>query len=206
MDIAEIGALIGDRTRARMLAALMSGRALTATELATIADISASTASAHLARLTSGRLLRRTAQGRHRYFKLASPTVAAMLETLLVVAAQPGGERPRAPRIDPRLREARACYDHLAGRLGVDLMCWSRGGPFASMRTQARSRRPALSSWSRSAWSCQTRHALRDGHVSRGWTGPSDVLTSRARSARRSLSASSRSVGCSAPPRVVLSP
>ncbi len=121
MDIAEIGALIGDRTRARMLAALMSGRALTATELATIADISASTASAHLARLTSGRLLRRTAQGRHRYFKLASPTVAAMLETLLVVAAQPGGERPRAPRIDPRLREARACYDHLAGRLGVDL-------------------------------------------------------------------------------------
>jgi DNA-binding transcriptional ArsR family regulator len=121
MDIAEIGALVGDHARARMLGALMGGRALTATELAATADVSASTASAHLARLTSRRLLRRTAQGRHRYFALASPKVAAMLETLLVIAAQPEGTGRRQPRIDPQLREARTCYDHLAGRLGVEL-------------------------------------------------------------------------------------
>ena len=121
MDMADIGALIGDRTRAQMLSALFDGCALRATELAAVAGVSASTASAHLAQLTSGGLLQRSAQGRHRYFKLASADVAAMLEHMLVVAGAAAQRPPRALRVDPGLRDARTCYDHLAGRLGVGL-------------------------------------------------------------------------------------
>ncbi len=114
-------ALIGDPARANILTALLDGRALTATELAYTAGVTAQTASGHLAKLVEGRLLGLAVQGRHRYFRLASPEVARMLETILVVSAA-GSEatKPRAtPRISPEMREARTCYDHLAGRLGV---------------------------------------------------------------------------------------
>ncbi|MCJ2058504.1 winged helix-turn-helix domain-containing protein [Methylobacterium sp. J-048] len=114
-------ALIGDPARANILTALLDGRALTATELAHTAGVTAPTASGHLAKLVEGRLLGVTVQGRHRYFRLATPEVARMLETILVVAAA-GPEsiaRRATPRISPELREARTCYDHLAGRLGV---------------------------------------------------------------------------------------
>lgn len=114
-------ALIGDPARANILTSLLDGRARTATELAYTAGVTAQTASGHLGKLVEGRLLGVAVQGRHRYFRLASPEVARMLETILVVAAaEPEAAKPRAtPRVSPELRAARTCYDHLAGRLGV---------------------------------------------------------------------------------------
>jgi DNA-binding transcriptional ArsR family regulator len=121
-SIAQVAALVGDTARATMLAALMDGRALTAGELAFLARVSAPTASAHLAKLLDGRLVSVVNQGRHRYFRLASPLVARMLESIDLVAAleAPPRHRPTGPR-DEALRRARLCYDHLAGSLGVAL-------------------------------------------------------------------------------------
>ena len=122
VNIANVGRMVGEPARADMLVALLDGRALTATELAGVAEITRSTASAHLTRLTAGGLLCRTTRGRHRYFRIAGPEVAAMLEGILVVAGEsPALRRLPGSRIDPQLRDARTCYDHLAGRLGVGL-------------------------------------------------------------------------------------
>lgn len=118
--IAAVSALIGDPARALMLSALMDGRARTASELASEAGIGRPTASAHLAKLTDGGLLALERQGRHRYFRLRTEEVAAALETLMVLGdqrASRGMQRPSTPE-----RDARTCYDHLAGRLGVALM------------------------------------------------------------------------------------
>jgi DNA-binding transcriptional ArsR family regulator len=121
VEMAEIAALIGDPGRANMLSALMDGRALTATELAYVAGVSPQTASGHLAKLTAARLLSTTAQGRYRYYRIATPLVGRMLEGILAVAGSaPGRYRP-ASKADDALRAARTCYDHLAGRLGVGL-------------------------------------------------------------------------------------
>ena len=120
---AEIAALAGDPARAGMLHALLDGRALTASELAHAVGITPQTASGHLARLTAAGLLTVAQQGRHRYHRLASPTVAQMMESIMQVAAEaPAPLRPvrTGPR-DAALRAARTCYDHLAGRLGVAL-------------------------------------------------------------------------------------
>ncbi|MCC6471441.1 MAG: helix-turn-helix transcriptional regulator [Alphaproteobacteria bacterium] len=120
--IAEIGALLGDPARANMMLALIAGRALTAGELAWCARVTAQTASGHLAKLTAAGLLAVQSQGRHRYYRLASPLVAQMLEGMQVVAAVQGPPRYRPKsRIDDALRAGRTCYDHLAGRLGVAL-------------------------------------------------------------------------------------
>ena len=123
--LAEIGSLIGDPGRANMLAALMDGRALTAAELASRAGVAAQTASGHLAKLLAAGLIAVERQGRHRYHRLASPEIAGMLESVMQVAGRPDpGPRARTVRIGPgdaALRAARTCYDHLAGRLGVDL-------------------------------------------------------------------------------------
>jgi DNA-binding transcriptional ArsR family regulator len=117
--MAEVASLMGDPARARILEALADGRALTAKELAYRGGIAASTASEHLAKLVDGRLLTRLKQGRHQYFRIASPLVASMIESILVVAgASPLLPHP-SPRIDAAMRFARSCYDHLAGRLGV---------------------------------------------------------------------------------------
>jgi DNA-binding transcriptional ArsR family regulator len=114
--VAAIAAAIGEPARARMLFCLMDGAARTSTELSVVAEVSPSTASAHLARLREAGLVAVIAQGRHRYFRLASGEVAAVLESLGVLA----GGRPRpGPRTPSRLRAARACYDHLAGAAGV---------------------------------------------------------------------------------------
>jgi DNA-binding transcriptional ArsR family regulator len=119
--IAEIGALVGEPARANMLLALMDGRALTAGELAYAARVAPQTASGHLGKLVGARLLALEKQGRHRYFRLASPAVADLLEGLMAVAVG-GAPRYRPPsRGDEALRLARTCYDHLAGRLGVAL-------------------------------------------------------------------------------------
>jgi len=117
-----MAALVGDPARANILMALADGRALTATELAFLARITPQTASGHLAKLVDGRLLTVAKQGRHRYFRLASPLVSRMLESINAVAAIEGPPRHR-PRsaADDAIRAARYCYDHLAGRLGVGL-------------------------------------------------------------------------------------
>lgn len=119
--IAEAAALIGDPARANILAALLDGRRLTATELGLAAGVSPSTTSGHLGKLVEGKLLSVTASGRHRYFFLASPAVARVLESLMALAADgPPRHRPRT-RFDEAMARARTCYDHLAGKLGVAL-------------------------------------------------------------------------------------
>ena len=120
-DIARIGALIGDPARANMLTALMSGKALTATELAAEAGVTAQTASAHLAKLAEAGLTEARKQGRHRYFTLADDEVGAVLEAVMGLAAKRGHLRTRTGPKDPALREARVCYNHLAGEMGVRL-------------------------------------------------------------------------------------
>jgi len=117
--LARLAGAIAEPARARMLCCLMDGHARTATELAAVAEVAASTASAHLARLRDERLVSRVAQGKHRYFRLADDDVAAALEGLMVVAGAP---RPAfRPNTPDRLRAARTCYDHMAGTAGVAL-------------------------------------------------------------------------------------
>lgn len=117
--LAEIAALVGDPSRANMLNALMDGRALTAGELAYAARVTPPTASAHLARLAGANLVSVVAQGRHRYYRLASPLVAGMIESIMAVAAIEAPPRGVPSRVSAALRDGRTCYDHLAGRLGV---------------------------------------------------------------------------------------
>ena len=119
-NLVEVAALVGDATRAAMLHALMGGQALTAKELAYWADVSPSTASDHLSKLVAAQLLTVTRSRRFSYYRIASPSVATMLESIKVVAAgeMPLRRRPRSPG-DEALRLARSCYDHLAGRIGV---------------------------------------------------------------------------------------
>jgi DNA-binding transcriptional ArsR family regulator len=120
-DLALVASLIGDTTRANILAALLDGRALTASELAYLAHVSPQTASGHLAKLTDGKLLTLLRQGRNRYYRLATPLVGQMLEGIMAVAAQgPQRHRP-ASKADDAMRMARTCYDHFAGKLGVGL-------------------------------------------------------------------------------------
>ena len=117
--IAEIAALIGDPARTNMLTALMDGRALTVSELAEVAGITLPTASGHIARMEAAGLLAAEKQGRHRYLRLAGPDVAAALEALMELAQRTGAVRVRTGPRDPALREARICYDHLAGARAV---------------------------------------------------------------------------------------
>jgi DNA-binding transcriptional ArsR family regulator len=120
LDMAMVAALVGDPARANMLAAMLDGRAHTATELAQLAGISAPTTSGHLAKLLRAKLIGVVAQGRHRYYRLASAEIGRMLEGIMVVAGDLEPTTRRAtPRIDPALRRARTCYDHIAGELGV---------------------------------------------------------------------------------------
>ena len=120
-SIAPIAALAGDLARANMLAALLSGKALTASELAHEAGVTVQTASSHLAKLESGGMISGVKQGRHRYFKLADADVAEMLEKMMGVAARAGHLRTRPGPADLAMRKARVCYDHLAGEMGVAL-------------------------------------------------------------------------------------
>ena len=116
--VAPIAAAIGEPARARILYLLLDGRAHTSTELAAVAQVAPSTASSHLRQLTTQRLVEVVVQGKHRYYTLHRPEVAAALEALSVVA---GGQPSFTPRTPPALRTARTCYDHLAGTLGVAL-------------------------------------------------------------------------------------
>ncbi len=120
-DIARIASLVGDPARANMLTALMDGGALTASELALEAGVTMPTASSHLAKLVEGGLLTLQRQGRHRYYALSGHHIAAMLETISGVAERVGPRRARPGPRDAAMREARICYDHLAGDRGVSL-------------------------------------------------------------------------------------
>jgi DNA-binding transcriptional ArsR family regulator len=120
---ATVAALSGDPARAAMLQALMDGRALTSSELARVAGITPQTASGHLNRMTATGLLSVKKQGRHRYHRLAAPSVARMLESIMQVASElePAGRKLSIGPKDAALRRARTCYDHLAGQLGVSI-------------------------------------------------------------------------------------
>lgn len=118
-DIAVVAALIGDPARANILTALMAGKALTATELASEAGVTPQTTSGHLAKLQHNALVVQRKQGRHRYFTLAGDDVAKVLEGLMGLAARSGHLRTRPGPKDIALRRARVCYNHLAGEAGT---------------------------------------------------------------------------------------
>lgn len=120
-DVAPIAALFGDPARAAMLAALAAGHALPAGELARVAGVHPATATAHLRRLIEAGLVQVRAQGRHRYHELAGPEVAAVLEALARLSPPVPIRSLRHQHDADALSEARTCYDHLAGRRGVQL-------------------------------------------------------------------------------------
>ena len=116
-QFANVAALLGDPARAAMVSALMAGQALTARELAHEAGITPQTASFHLTKLADANIVVVQAEGRHRYFGLASPAVADAVRALARIAAPVALKR--VPRMSDEFRLARTCYDHLAGRVAV---------------------------------------------------------------------------------------
>lgn len=120
-EIARIASLIGDPARANMLTALVGGQALTTSELSGVAGVSLPTASSHLAKLDEAKLVVVERQGRHRYYRLADGDVAHVLESLMGIASRSGMTRVRTGPKEPKLRQARVCYDHLAGEMGVQM-------------------------------------------------------------------------------------
>lgn len=121
-DIAPVAALFAEPSRAAMLRALLDGRALTAGELARVAGVSAATASEHLARLLDGGLVVVRRQGRHRYYELSGPPVADALESLSLISHDVPPRSLRQSTEARALAAGRTCYDHLAGRAGVELL------------------------------------------------------------------------------------
>lgn len=119
--IARVAAMMADPARSRMLACLLSGELASAGELARVASVTPATASGHLAKLQDGGLVVCEARGRHRYYRLADADVAHALEALALVAERAPHVRAWAHPERQRLRQARCCYGHLAGRLGVAL-------------------------------------------------------------------------------------
>jgi DNA-binding transcriptional ArsR family regulator len=118
-EVAAVAALLADRARSAMVWALADGRFLPACDLALQARVTPQTASSHLARLVDGGLLTAERQGRHRYYRLARPEVARLLEALAMVAAPAPARTFREGQEGKAIRFARSCYDHLAGRVGV---------------------------------------------------------------------------------------
>src|SRR5215813_594904 len=118
--LAEVAGLLGEPARTRILAALMGGCALTGKELAYFAGVTAPTASSHLSRLVAGELLVMEKQGRCHYYRIKSAEVARAIEGLMTMV-RPPRDWPPGHRVEPALREARMCYDHMAGGLGVSL-------------------------------------------------------------------------------------
>ncbi|MCW2478198.1 ArsR/SmtB family transcription factor [Candidatus Symbiopectobacterium sp. NZEC135] len=118
-SMAALAAAMSDPSRIKMLCALMDGRAWTATELSAVADIAASTASAHLSRLVSEGLITCLSQGRHRYYRLAGTDIAALIENLMGVSWRSASSaKINTPS---SLRVFRTCYDHLAGEIAVHI-------------------------------------------------------------------------------------
>jgi len=132
LAVSRIAAAIGEPARVRILYCLLDGHARTSTELAAVANVSPSTASAHLNRLKTERLVKVFVQGKHRYYSLEGPDVANALEGLSILAG--GTLESFVPNTPSRLRAARTCYDHIAGTVGVLLhnrfkeLRWLSGG------------------------------------------------------------------------------
>lgn len=120
-NIALVASLIGEPARAAMLVALLDGRSLPASELAFRARVSPQTTSSHLAKLMSGKLLAVETHGRHRYYRIANAEVAQALEAIQSIAPQRRITALLRTDEDKTLRFARTCYDHLAGKLAVEL-------------------------------------------------------------------------------------
>ncbi|MET3696502.1 ArsR family transcriptional regulator [Bacillus oleivorans] len=120
-NVAEIAALLGETSRATILMSLMDGRFHTASELAYVAAITPQTASFHLAKLAEGNLVNVEKHGRHRYYQIANGEVARILESLLAISPPPEVRSLKQSNQVQLLRAARTCYDHLAGKLGVEL-------------------------------------------------------------------------------------
>ncbi|MED4698961.1 helix-turn-helix transcriptional regulator [Lysinibacillus capsici] len=120
-NMAEIAALLGETSRATILASMMDGRFHTASELAYMAAIKPQTASFHLAKLVEGKLIKVEKQGRHRYFQLAGEDIAHFLESFLAISPPPEVRSLKQSSQIKLLQDARTCYDHLAGKLGVQL-------------------------------------------------------------------------------------
>src|SRR5437764_11475955 len=135
-DIAMVASLVGDPARSNMLSALMTGRALTASELAHQAGITPQTASSHLAKLEVGGLIELEKQGRHRYYRLTGPDVASVLEGLAGLAERVGHTRVRTGPKEPALRRAPTCYDQPAGHLGGQMLGHMTNVQFVGQRTQ----------------------------------------------------------------------
>ena len=181
-DIAPVAALLADPARAAMLGALLGGPPLAAGELSQVAGVSPATASAHLARLLDGGLVTVTRQGRHRYYRLAGHEVAEAIEVLAQISPVRPVRSLRQSREAAALAEARTCYDHLAGRAGVELLDAllreripdgdGTGLPARYEVTAAGGRR-----WPRSAltWPRSGDHAA--GLLAPAWTGPSAART-----------------------------
>lgn len=120
--VAEIGSVLGDPARANMMIGMLDGRAWTARELADLAGVSPQTASSHLSRLVNAQMIRVERQGRHRYHRIASPEIARLIEQMHVTGAAIAASRRSDPGpADAVMRELRSCYDHLAGRIAVEL-------------------------------------------------------------------------------------
>lgn len=141
-DVARVAALVGERARGRMLLALMDGSALTATELALEGGVSPSTASSHLAKLVRAGLVTVARQGRQRHFRLGGSAVAEAIEALMAISPRRTGPALRSAAGADGLRQARVCYDHLAGEAGVRLFAalrergWVRASGAAVSVTQ----------------------------------------------------------------------
>jgi DNA-binding transcriptional ArsR family regulator len=120
-NMAEVAALLGETSRATILAGMMDGRFHTASELAYMAAIKPQTASFHLAKLVEGKLIKVEKQGRHRYFQLADEDIAQFLESFLAISPPPEVRSLKQSSQIKLLQDARTCYDHLAGKLGVQL-------------------------------------------------------------------------------------
>jgi DNA-binding transcriptional ArsR family regulator len=120
-DVASVAALMGDRARCAMLTVLIDGSERPAGELAKAAGVSAATASGHLQRLVAGGLVSVRSSGRHRYYGLTGPLVAAAIEALSVISPPVEARSLRQSIAAAAMAEARSCYDHLAGRAGIAL-------------------------------------------------------------------------------------
>ena len=198
-DIAAAAALLAEPTRATLVTSVIADGELPVTDLAARAHVAPSTASEHLARLVAGGFLSCEQHGRHRYYRLADPAVAAAVEALALVAPQPPVRSLREATRSQLLRTARTCYDHLAGRIGVALaealerdgtLVRSNGGYELGPNSGARLDglgidRPPSSG-------CAVRSSAA------AWTGASGSSTSPARSALRSRTGSSSSAGSGA--------
>ncbi|QQE80409.1 helix-turn-helix domain-containing protein [Alicyclobacillus sp. SO9] len=120
-DISHVAGLLADPSRASIIISLLDGRPQTATELANHAKVTPQTASAHLSKLVSGNLITKEVHGRYRYFRLTDPNVARAIESLIAISGPSEIQSLRDSEEDRALREARTCYDHLAGKLGTNL-------------------------------------------------------------------------------------